>query len=154
MPLLILLALVAVEIYLIIVVGGWIGALPTILLLVAGSLLGGYLLKREGARAVRAIRSAQAERRAPHREIADGILIFLGGVLMLLPGFLSDAVGLLCLFPPTRALLRKGLLGLAIRRFPPVLLLRDANRSTDRARRPDPRIIEGDVEPPLPPHTP
>lgn len=150
MPLLILLALVAVETYLIIVVGSWLGALPTILLLIAGSVLGGYLLKREGAKALRAIGQARADRRAPHKEIADGILIFLGGLLMLLPGFLSDIVGLLCLFPPTRGLLRRGLLGLAIRRFPPVLLVRDTFRPRDRARRSDPRVIEGEVEPPAP----
>lgn len=147
MPLLILLALVAVEIYLVIVVGGWIGALPTILLLVASSALGGYLLKREGARAIRAVRQAQTERRAPHKELADGILVFLGGLLLLLPGFLSDIAGLLCLFPPTRALLRTGLLGLVVRRFPPLLMFREGSRF----RRHDPRVIDGEVDPPPPP---
>jgi len=143
MPLLILLALVAVEIYLIIVVGSWLGALPTILLLIASSLLGGYLLKREGAKALRAMRKAQADRRAPHKQIADGILVFLGGLLMLLPGFLSDIVGLLCLFPPTRALLRTGILALVIRRLPPVLRFRPG--------RGIPPVIEGEVSPPADP---
>ncbi len=139
MPLLLLLVLVVAEIYVLIVVGGWIGALPTILLLIASSLIGGYLLKREGAKALRSLRQASQERRPPHKEIADGILIFLGGLLMLLPGFISDVVGLLCLFPPTRALLRKGILGVLIRRLPPMMRFRPGRRM--------PPVIDGEVEP-------
>ena len=89
---------------------------------------------------MRAIRRAQTERRAPHKELADGILIFLGGVLMLLPGFLSDLVGLLFLFPPTRALLRSGILALIIRRLPPVLRFRPGRGL--------PPVIEGEIVPP------
>lgn len=139
MPLLILLGLVVAEIFLIIVVGGWIGAVPTILLLIASSAIGGYLLKREGSKALRALRAAQAQRRPPHKELADGVLIFVGGVLMLLPGFLSDIVGLLCLFPPTRALLRNGILTLLIRRLPPTLRFRPGRGL--------PPVIEGEIDP-------
>lgn len=142
MPLLVLLVLVAVELYLIITVGSWIGALPTILLLIASSLLGGYLLKREGSRAVQGIRRAQAERRPPHKELADVILIFLGGLLMLLPGFLTDVVGLLLLIPPTRALARNGIMTVLVRRLPPTLRFRPG--------RPLSRVIEGETLPPPP----
>ena len=142
MPLLLLLLVGIAEIAVIIVVGGWIGVLPTILLLLAGSLLGGYLLRREGARAMRALREAGATGRAPHREIADGILIFLGGLLMLLPGFLTDLAGLVCLLPPTRALVRRGLLAAVIRRFPVGLLNRPGRRYPG-----GPTVIEGEIDP-------
>ncbi len=143
MPLLILLVLVVAEIYVLITVGGWIGAGYTILLLAAFTLLGAFLLKREGVKAFRSLREAVNTRQPPHREVADGVIIFLGGLLMLLPGFLSDIVGLLCLFPPTRALLRTGILALVIRRLPPVLRFRPG--------RGIPPVIEGEVSPPADP---
>ncbi len=139
MPVLILILLVVAEIYVLITVGSWIGAGFTILALIGFSLLGLYLLKREGSKAFRALREAMDTRRPPHREIADGVIIFLGGLLMLLPGFISDVVGLLCLFPPTRALLRKGILGVLIRRLPPMMRFRPGRRM--------PPVIDGEVEP-------
>jgi UPF0716 protein FxsA len=141
-PFLILIALLIAEIYVLITVGGWIGAGYTILLLIAGSVLGAFLLKREGSRAFRAFREALDTRRPPHREIADGVIIVLGGLLMVLPGFISDVVGLLCLLPPTRVLIRRGLFGVVLRRVP--LPLRRSSRRPDR---PDSTVIEGEMDP-------
>ena len=101
-----------VEIYVIIQIGQVIGAWWTIALLVADSILGSWLIKREGSRAWRALRSALDERRMPARELADGMLILVGGTLMLTPGFVSDLVGLLCILPLTRPLGRRALAGL------------------------------------------
>ena len=75
-----------VEIYVIIQVGQVIGAWWTILLLIADSILGSWLVKREGGRAWRALRTALEERRMPARELADGMLILVGGTLILSPG--------------------------------------------------------------------
>ena len=75
-----------VEIYVIIQVGQVIGAWWTILLLIADSILGSWLVKREGARAWRALRTALNEGRMPARELADGMLILVGGTLILSPG--------------------------------------------------------------------
>lgn len=144
MPLLILLLLVIAEIYVLITVGGWIGAGWTILALIAGSVLGALLLRVQGARAWRALRDAANTRRPPHREIADGALIFLGGLLILLPGFISDVLGLLCLLPPTRLLIRKLIFGVALRRVPPPLRLRSSRGQA--GRRPDPPVIEGEFD--------
>ena len=82
-----------VEIYVIIQIGQVIGAWWTILLLIADSLLGSWLIKREGGRAWEALGSAIQEGRMPHKELADGILILVGGLLMLTPGFVLDIVG-------------------------------------------------------------
>lgn len=106
-----------VEIYVIIQIGQVIGAWWTILLLIADSIVGAWLLKREGRGAWRALQSALQQGRMPARELADGVLILVGGTLMLTPGFVTDAVGVLCLLPMTRPLGRRVLGGLINRRL-------------------------------------
>jgi UPF0716 protein FxsA len=101
------LILLVVEIAAIVLVGRQIGALWTVLLLIAGSAIGGLVLRREGVRAWRAFVGAIGEGRPPHRETLDGILILLGGLLIVFPGFVSDLLGLLVLLPPTRAVVRR-----------------------------------------------
>jgi UPF0716 protein FxsA len=106
-----------VEIYLLIQVGQVIGAGWTILLLVADSVLGCYLIKHEGARAWEALRSALQSHKMPARELADGALILVGGTLLLTPGFLSDVLGFFCILPFTRPVARRILTGFIARRF-------------------------------------
>lgn len=120
MPALIVLALIVVplaELYVLIQVGQQLGVLPTLALLLAMSLLGGYLLRREGARTWQALREALQAGRLPAREVTDGALVVLGGALLLTPGFLTDVIGLLCILPVTRAVLRRLLTGLVARQF-------------------------------------
>ncbi|WP_110205531.1 FxsA family protein [Nocardioides daejeonensis] len=95
-----------VELYVLIQVGKVIGVGWTILLLIADSVLGGWLIKREGGRAFRNLAAALSEGRMPSREIADGILILAGGILMLSPGFVLDILGLVLVLPVTRPLAR------------------------------------------------
>src|SRR3954469_4076642 len=82
------------EIYVLIQVGQVIGPWWTILLLIADSILGGWLIRREGRRAWRALTTALETGRMPARELADGALILVGGTLMLSPGFVTDALGI------------------------------------------------------------
>lgn len=119
MPFLIILFIVVpiLELYVIIQVGQLIGVLPTLILLLADALLGSWLLKHEGRGAWRRFNEALAARRFPGKEVADGVLIVIGGTLLLTPGFLTDVVGLLLLLPPTRALARRVLKRLTIGRF-------------------------------------
>jgi len=105
------------ELYVIIKVGGLIGVLPTLVLLFGMSLLGATLLRHQGRGAWQRFNRALAERRFPGREVADGLLITIGGALLLTPGFITDAVGLLLLIPPTRALARRLLQAWVARRF-------------------------------------
>jgi UPF0716 protein FxsA len=95
------------EIYVLIQVGQVIGPWWTILLLVADSILGGWLIRREGARAWRALRDALDQGRMPARQLADGVLIVLGGALMLSPGFVTDVLGILLILPVTRPVFRR-----------------------------------------------
>lgn len=111
MPILILLlAAMAVEITVLVVVGNVLGVLATILLLVLATIAGGALLRREGTKAVTAFGEAVRNRRPPQREMADGVLIAMAGALIILPGFVSDVVALTLLFPPTRAVIRRTML--------------------------------------------
>jgi UPF0716 protein FxsA len=105
-----------VELWVLIQVGQAIGVGWTLLLLVADSILGTWLIKREGAKAYATLRSALREGRMPHRELADGALIVLAGALMLSPGFVTDVFGVLLLLPFTRPLGRRVLTALVARR--------------------------------------
>ncbi len=118
MPLLLaaLVVVPLVEIYVLIQVGQVIGAGWTVGLLVLDSLIGGYLLRREGRRTWTAFRAATGRGSVPTAEVVDGALVVFGGALMLTPGFVTDAVGLLCVVPPTRVLLRRRLTAYAARR--------------------------------------
>lgn len=109
MPLLVILFIVVpiVELYVIIQIGSLIGVWPTIALLFADALLGSLLLRHQGRGAWRRFNEALAQRRFPGREVADGLLIVIGGTLLLTPGFVTDIVGLIFLIPPTRAIIRR-----------------------------------------------
>jgi len=120
MPLLLILLFIVVpiaELYVIIQVGQLIGAVPTLILLLADALLGSWLLKHQGRSAWRRFNEALAARRFPGREVVDGALIIVGGTLLLTPGFLTDIVGVFLLLPPTRAIARRVLKRFTIGRF-------------------------------------
>jgi UPF0716 protein FxsA len=105
------------ELYVIIRVGEWIGALPTIGLLLLDGVLGAMLLRHQGRAAWRRFNLALNEGRVPHRETFDGVMVIFGGALLLTPGFITDIFGLMLLIPPTRAAIRRGLTLVALRRF-------------------------------------
>ena len=90
------------EILVLIRVGQVIGAWWTILLLVVDSLVGAWLIRHEGARAFRALSEALSSGRMPARELADGILVLAGGLMMISPGFVLDILGMVLILPVTR----------------------------------------------------
>jgi len=106
-----------VEVYVLIQVGQAIGPWWTILLLIVDSLLGTLLIRREGGRAWRALTTALQSGRMPARELADGALILIGGTLMLAPGFVTDAFGVLLILPFTRPVARRALTAIVARRL-------------------------------------
>jgi UPF0716 protein FxsA len=105
------------ELYVIIQVGEAIGVLPTLALLLLDAVLGSLLLRHQGRGAWRRFNEAIAQRRFPGKEVADGVLIVIGGTLLLAPGFLTDIVGIFLLIPPTRAIARSILKRFTIGRF-------------------------------------
>lgn len=122
MPLLLLavfLGVPAVEIYVLVQVAQSIGALPTVALLVLDGVAGAALARSQGRKAWSALTQALAEHRVPAKEVADGALVVLGGALLLTPGFVTDVLGVLCLLPPTRAVLRRLVTGAVASRLLP-----------------------------------
>jgi UPF0716 protein FxsA len=114
--LLVFIAVPVVELWLILQIGSMIGAGPTILLLLADSLLGAWLMRSQGSAVWQRFSAAASAGRVPAREALDGFLVILGGTLLLLPGFLSDLAGLFLVLPPTRRVARGGLTAFVARR--------------------------------------
>jgi UPF0716 protein FxsA len=106
-----------VELYVIVQIGQAIGLVPTLVLLLADAILGSLLLRQQGRGAWRRFNEALEERRFPGREVADGLMIAVGGTLLLTPGFLTDIVGLILLIPPSRAFVRRLMRAYVGRRF-------------------------------------
>src|SRR5581483_5241707 len=91
-----------VEIAVIIQVGSWLGVVDTLGLLVVISVLGAWLVKRQRGGLLRRVQGGLAAGRVPASALVDGALLLVAGTMLLLPGFLTDAVGLLLLLPPVR----------------------------------------------------
>jgi UPF0716 protein FxsA len=97
------------ELFVFIEVGRTIGWLPAFVLLIGTSLFGIQTMRIEGRAAFARLSLAMSERNAPARAAIDSALGFLGGVLLVIPGFVTDAVGLLLLLPASRRLTRRWL---------------------------------------------
>src|SRR5262245_9384767 len=74
-------------------------------MLIVTAILGVQLARAEGLRVLQKVQASFALGRAPERELVSGLLVFVGGLLLVLPGVISDAMGVLLLLPPTRALI-------------------------------------------------
>ena len=105
-----------VEIALFIVVGDRIGLWPTLGVIVATAIAGAVLLRHQGVQTLHAAQAAMAQGQAPVRHLAEGLLLFFAGALLLTPGFLTDAIGFALLVPPVRALAAARLMGTLARR--------------------------------------
>jgi len=102
MPLIVFMLVPIAEMWILIEVGGWIGALPTIALVVVTATLGLSLLKRQGLSTLLSARQKINEGSIPASELVSGVMLAVGGALLLTPGFVTDAVGFVLLIPQTR----------------------------------------------------
>lgn len=125
------------EIYVFVQVSQEIGFGYALLLVVAISFVGVWLVKHEGLRVWARFNQQIAAGQVPAKEVVDGVLLLLAGVLLLLPGFISDAFAVLLIFPPTRALVRRLLLRRKLRN-PPIIVTYGPGSTT-------PRVLPGDV---------
>jgi UPF0716 protein FxsA len=99
-----------IEIYLLVQVGGLIGAAWTVFLVVLTAVIGASLVRRQGLSTLARLRTAMDRGELPALEMLEGAAILLAGALLLTPGFFTDAVGFACLLPPLRRqLLRRAL---------------------------------------------
>lgn len=103
MPLLLLFIIVPiVELYFLIKVGSIIGVFPTILIVIGTAVLGTALLKQQGLATLNRYQQSLAQGKMPTQELIEGLALVFGGALLLTPGFVTDAIGFLCLIPFTR----------------------------------------------------
>jgi UPF0716 protein FxsA len=132
-----------IEMWLLITVGGVIGALPTIGLVLLTACIGLVLLRHQGMAALLSARQKLHANELPAREIADSLFFAVGGALLLTPGFVTDAIGFACLTPGIRTLLI---------RFVGQHLLASGcvniftSQTAASAEKEDSRVIDGDFE--------
>ena len=125
-----------IELMVVIAVSHVIGGAATLLLLILSSAAGAWVVKHEGMAAMSRVRTAWREGRTPTDEAADGGLVVLAGLLLLLPGFVTSGLGALLVIPAVRRVVRGRLTSMfhvrVAKRFPNVA---DRVQRTDRAQR-------------------
>ncbi|QPC89958.1 FxsA family protein [Mesorhizobium sp. INR15] len=99
-----LLALPLLEIAGFVVVGRQVGALATVGLVLASSIAGALLLRHQGLGVMARVRAEMDAGRDPSRQLAHGVMIVLAAILLIIPGFITDIIGLLLFLPPVRDL--------------------------------------------------
>ena len=129
-----------IEIYLLIKVGGLIGAIPTISLVVFTAVLGALIIRFQGFSVMNRVRLTLARGDVPAIEMMEGAVLLVAGALLLTPGFFTDTLGFLCLIPP----LRQKLIVWFIQRHVVMAGVsgRNAHQGADHHHKP--RIIEGE----------
>jgi UPF0716 protein FxsA len=126
-----------VEIVALVALGSAIGLGWTLLVLLASSVVGLWLARREGVRAAQSFAQAVANRRWAHSELTDGLLVAGAGVLLFVPGLVTDLAGLLLLVPAVRAVVRRRLVRAAEERSPALRTARIVHTGSI--------IVDGDV---------
>jgi UPF0716 protein FxsA len=99
---LLFLAIPLLEIYCLILVGSWIGALPTVLLVILTAALGAALARHQGLATLQRLQATLARGELPALELFEGVILLVGALLLLTPGFITDLAGFVCLFPVSR----------------------------------------------------
>jgi UPF0716 protein FxsA len=97
------------ELYILIKIGGYLGAFQTVALVVLAALLGIVLVRLEGLRTLQKIRQSLSQGIVPAEEMVDGVLIFVGGILLIIPGVLTDLFALVLFIPYTRTIFKRWL---------------------------------------------
>ncbi len=126
-----------IEVWLLTLVGTTIGVPWTLAILVVQAFIGAWLLRNEGRKSWRALVQAYSAGRVPTGHLADAALVLAGGIMIIVPGFFTDIIGLLFLIPASRRFVRKGIGTLLARTsaFPSTL-----PKTSD-----DPTVITGEV---------
>lgn len=133
---------VIIEVAAVVAVASWLGFGWMLLLLLAGAVLGSWLARREGRRAFGAMSATMRAGGTGHAELTDGVLVSVGGLFIMVPGFVSDLIGFAFLLPPTRALLRRRWVRAIERRSPGLRTARMRGTGT---------VVDGEVVDDAPP---
>lgn len=148
------------EVWLLTVVGRAIGLVPTLIILVVEAAIGAVLLRQEGRKSWTALVSAYEQGRVPTGQLADAALVLVGGIMLILPGFFTDIIGLVFLLPFTRPLVRKAIgsvvatqasksgfnVGAVRARYAPGTVPGTVVDDAAPTTKPDPTVISGEIE--------
>ncbi|AWX54858.1 membrane protein FxsA [Brevibacillus brevis] len=94
------------ELWGLITIGSWIGGWNTVVLVILTGILGAWLARQQGMQVFRMLQHQLSRGQMPTDSLIDGVLILIGGILLLLPGFVTDVIGLVFLIPYTRMIIR------------------------------------------------
>ena len=138
-PVLLLLFLLVpvVEIYLLIKIGGVIGAFPTVVLVILTAVIGAALARYQGLATLQRLQATMARGEAPAIEMFEGVLLLVGALMLLTPGFMTDLLGFACLIPVTR----RALAFWGLRQFTQVT---PGRSPPQHAGKDQPRTLEGE----------
>lgn len=142
--LILLIMIPLVEIYFLIQVGDQIGAGWTIIAVLSTAIIGLNFIRQQGFKTVQKIQQRIQAREAPAQEGFDGLCLCIAGVFLMIPGFVTDAIGFLLLVPPIRTLIYSKL-----SRFQPSVQVHSVYvdpRSNPHETKDNPRIIDVEVE--------
>lgn len=130
-----------IELYFMIEIGDVFGALPTVMLVVLTAVVGGFMVRLQGFTTLMRMRESASRGEAPALEMVESVVLLFSGLMLLLPGFITDTLGFLLLIPALRqALIVQGLKRSRIMRPPP-----GAHDPEQHRRRSDAgRVIEAD----------
>jgi UPF0716 protein FxsA len=136
------------EVWVVTSIGGLLGLWPTLALLVVSAVVGAWLTRREGAKAWNSLVNAFGTGQLPTGRLADAALVLVGGILLMLPGFLTDLLGLVMILPFTRPLIRRFLAFLLARRVAAtggagMVIIRGETVASPPS---DPTVIRGEIE--------
>ena len=125
------------ELWFLIKVGGWIGALPTVALTVMTAVIGASLARLQGLKTLLRMRQTVARGETPAIEVIEGVLLLAAALLLLTPGFFTDALGFACLLPP----IRRAMAWWGLQRM---TVVTPAGKTARPADRHQPRTLEGE----------
>lgn len=129
-----------VEIYFLIAVGKIIGVWPTVGLVILTAVMGTYLLRRQGLATLQKLQATTQRGEFPAETLLEGIFLLIGGVLLLTPGFFTDAFGFACLLPPTRA----AMIHFAKIWLQPRVIMQSGTWTNERGQRQGPVTLDGE----------
>ncbi|MFQ3176711.1 MAG: UPF0716 protein FxsA [Psychromonas sp.] len=135
------------EIYVLIKVGGFLGAWPTIALVVLTAFVGSALVRSQGLQVLRQFQQRIAQGESPGQELIEGFMLLVTGVLLVTPGFVTDFLGLLILQPSIRSMVAKYILAnVKLNSAMSGGFSQSSSRSTFGDKKADGNIIEGEFE--------
>jgi UPF0716 protein FxsA len=135
------------ELWLLIEIGGVIGFFPTVLIVIITGITGAWLAKMEGISVLTNIQRSMSQGVIPKTELVNGLLVFIGGAMLLTPGFITDITGLLMIFPPTRAIFATFLISYFERKIKDgTVHFYHSGQNETRTRIDDESVIDADFE--------